>query len=63
MEVKLAADGTLEILQRGSNRDGKLIAYREDVARAKGLPAAVELPHPHDRARSERDASRSSSPT
>jgi len=39
MEVKLAADGTLEIVQRGSNRDGKLIAYREDVARAKRLPA------------------------
>lgn len=38
MEVKPAADGTLEIVQRGSNRDGKLIAYREDVARAKGLP-------------------------
>ncbi len=38
MEVRAAADGTLEILQRGSNRDGTLIAYREEVARAKGLP-------------------------
>ena len=38
MEVVPAADGTLEILQSGSNRDGTLIAYREDVARAKGLP-------------------------
>ncbi|MGC4080608.1 MAG: hypothetical protein QM736_00445 [Vicinamibacterales bacterium] len=38
MEVRPGADGTLEILQSGSNRDGKLIAYREDVARAKGLP-------------------------
>jgi thiol-disulfide isomerase/thioredoxin len=38
MEVKLAADGTLEIVQNGSNRDGRLIAYRPAVARAKGLP-------------------------
>ena len=38
MEVKLAADGTLEINQNGSNRDGKLVAYRPAVARAKGLP-------------------------
>jgi thiol-disulfide isomerase/thioredoxin len=38
MEVIPQADGTLEIHQSGSNRDGVLIAYREEVARAKGLP-------------------------
>lgn len=38
MQVTPQADGTLEIVQAGSNRDGKLIAYRPDVARAKGLP-------------------------
>lgn len=38
MHVTPAADGTLTIVQRGSNRDGTLIAYRSDVARAKGLP-------------------------
>jgi thiol-disulfide isomerase/thioredoxin len=38
MHVTPAADGTLKIVQQGSNRDGTLIAYRPDVARAKGLP-------------------------
>jgi len=38
MEVTPKSDGTLEIRQQGSNRDGVLVAYREDVARAKGLP-------------------------
>jgi thiol-disulfide isomerase/thioredoxin len=38
MEVTPKSDGTLEVLQKGSNRDGVLIAYREDVARATGLP-------------------------
>jgi thiol-disulfide isomerase/thioredoxin len=38
MEISAAADGTLQILQAGSNRDGKLVAYRENVAKAKGLP-------------------------
>jgi thiol-disulfide isomerase/thioredoxin len=38
MEITPAKDGTLEIVQRGSNRDGRLIAYRPEVARAKGLP-------------------------
>ena len=38
MHVTPAADGTLTVVQQGSNRDGTLIAYRPDVARAKGLP-------------------------
>jgi peroxiredoxin len=38
MEVRTGENGTLEILQSGSNRDGKLIAYRPQAARAKGLP-------------------------
>ena len=38
MHVTPAADGTLNIVQQGSNRDGTLIAYRPEVARAKGLP-------------------------
>jgi thiol-disulfide isomerase/thioredoxin len=38
MQVTPAPDGTLTIVQRGSNRDGTLTAYRPDVARAKGLP-------------------------
>lgn len=38
MEVTAAADGTLSIVQNGSNRDGTLVAYRPEVARAKGLP-------------------------
>lgn len=38
IELTPKPDGTLEILQKGSNRDGVLIAYREEVARAKGLP-------------------------
>jgi thiol-disulfide isomerase/thioredoxin len=38
MHVTPAADGTLTVVQQGSNRDGTLIAYRPAVARAKGLP-------------------------
>jgi thiol-disulfide isomerase/thioredoxin len=38
MEITAAKDGTLEIRQNGSNRDGALTAYRPDVARGKGLP-------------------------
>jgi thiol-disulfide isomerase/thioredoxin len=38
MEISAQQDGTLEIRQSGSNRDGLLVAYRPDVARAKGLP-------------------------
>lgn len=38
MEIAAKADGTLEILSRGSNRDGRYVAYRPEVARAKGLP-------------------------
>jgi thiol-disulfide isomerase/thioredoxin len=43
MEVTPAKDGTLEIRQVGTgNRDGTLIAYRPDVARAKGLPEPAD---------------------
>ena len=42
------------IVQQGSNRDGTLIAYRPDVARAKGLPEPSNYTHAHDGARSER---------
>jgi thiol-disulfide isomerase/thioredoxin len=38
MHVTPQPDGTLTIVQQGSNRDGTLVAYREEVARAKGLP-------------------------
>jgi hypothetical protein len=38
MHVTAQPDGTLKIVQQGSNRDGTLIAYREDVGRTKGLP-------------------------
>jgi thiol-disulfide isomerase/thioredoxin len=38
MEISVQKDGTLEIRQNGSNRDGTMIAYRPEVARAKGLP-------------------------
>jgi thiol-disulfide isomerase/thioredoxin len=38
MEISAQKDGTLEIRQNGSNRDGTMIAYRPEVARAKGLP-------------------------
>jgi len=34
----VALGQTLVIQQAGSNRDGQLVAYRPDVARAKGLP-------------------------
>lgn len=42
IEVTPQADGSLAILQRGSNRDGHYVAYREDVATAKGLPAPAD---------------------
>jgi thiol-disulfide isomerase/thioredoxin len=38
MEIAAANDGTLDIRQSGSSRDGTLTVYRPDVARAKGLP-------------------------
>jgi thiol-disulfide isomerase/thioredoxin len=38
MEITSLPDGTLQVLQSGSIRNGKLIAYRPEVARAKGLP-------------------------
>lgn len=38
MEITAKADGTLEVVQKGSNRDGKLIAYRAEVARERALP-------------------------
>ena len=37
-ELTPQADGTLKVISGGSNRDGELIAYRPEVARAKGLP-------------------------
>mgnify|MGYP002783919218 CR=1 FL=1 len=39
LEVTPAADGSLELLQAGGGpRQGRLTAYRAEVARAKGLP-------------------------
>ena len=43
MEITAVKDGTLEIQQSGSNRDGKLIAYRPEEARAKGLPEPADF--------------------
>ena len=37
-ELTPQADGTLKVVSGGSNRDGEMIAYRPEVARAKGLP-------------------------
>jgi thiol-disulfide isomerase/thioredoxin len=37
-ELTPQADGTLKVVSGGSNRDGVMIAYRPEVARAKGLP-------------------------
>jgi thiol-disulfide isomerase/thioredoxin len=37
-EITPQPDGTLKVISGGSNRDGVMIAYRPDVARAKGLP-------------------------
>jgi peroxiredoxin len=37
-EITPLADGTLKVVSLGSNRDGEMIAYRPEVARAKGLP-------------------------
>lgn len=42
MEITPLADGTLQIVSRGSNRNGILVAYRPDVARAKGLPEPAD---------------------
>ena len=38
MEITALPDGTLQVVQSGSIRNGKLIAYRPEVARAQGLP-------------------------
>ena len=38
LEITPQADGTLQVVSGGSNRDGVMIAYRPEVARAKGLP-------------------------
>jgi peroxiredoxin len=38
LEVTPASDGTLEILTRGAYTQTKLVAYRPEAARAKGLP-------------------------
>jgi len=37
-EITPPPDGTLKVISGGSNRDGVMIAYRPEVARAKGLP-------------------------
>jgi thiol-disulfide isomerase/thioredoxin len=37
MELSLAKDGTLEIRQQGGRESNKLVAYRTEVARAKGF--------------------------
>jgi thiol-disulfide isomerase/thioredoxin len=37
-ELTPQADGTLQVVSGGSNRDGVMIGYRPEVARAKGLP-------------------------
>lgn len=42
MEITPQADGTLQIISRGSNRNGALVAYRPEVARAKGLPEPAD---------------------
>jgi thiol-disulfide isomerase/thioredoxin len=38
LEITAQPDGTLKVVSGGSNRDGVMIAYRPEVARAKGLP-------------------------
>jgi thiol-disulfide isomerase/thioredoxin len=38
LEITAQPDGTLKVISGGSNRDGVMIAYRPEVARAKGLP-------------------------
>lgn len=42
LEIIPNADGSLRLLQRGSNRDGELLAYRAEVASAKGIPAPAD---------------------
>jgi thiol-disulfide isomerase/thioredoxin len=43
LEVTLAKDGSLALVQKGGGpRQGNLIAYREDVAQAKGLAAPAD---------------------
>ncbi|MES1257317.1 MAG: TlpA disulfide reductase family protein [Acidobacteriota bacterium] len=38
MEVSLTSEGTLDIVETASNRPGHMLAYRPEVARAKGFP-------------------------
>jgi peroxiredoxin len=38
LELTPQADGSLQVVSGASNRNGTLIAYRPEVARAKGLP-------------------------
>ncbi len=38
LELTPQADGSLQVVSGGSNRNGTLIAYQPEVARAKGLP-------------------------
>jgi thiol-disulfide isomerase/thioredoxin len=44
LEITPAADGSLDMLQAGGGpRQGKLVAYRPDVARAKGVPEPADF--------------------
>jgi thiol-disulfide isomerase/thioredoxin len=44
LEITPAADGSLELVQAGGGpRQGKLTAYRAEVARAKGLPEPADF--------------------
>lgn len=44
LEITPAADGSLNLLQNGGGpRQGKLTAYRAEVARAKGLPEPADF--------------------
>jgi thiol-disulfide isomerase/thioredoxin len=42
LEVTPQDDGTLKLVEKASNRPGTMIAYRSEVARAKGLPEPAD---------------------
>jgi peroxiredoxin len=42
LEVTPLPDGTLQLVENAGNRPGKMIAYRADVALAKGLPQPAD---------------------
>jgi thiol-disulfide isomerase/thioredoxin len=42
MEITPQSDGTLKVVELASNRPGTMIAYRPDVARAKGFPEPAD---------------------